>query len=197
MAYGRGGGGYGGSRGRGGKEYDNTNRFSLWQNDNARGDRDPQWTGVINVDGREYYINMWEGRGQGGKSPEFTGSIKEKDGHGGGRGGGRRDDRRDNDRRGGGYDARDNDRRYDNRNEARDERRDDYRTRADDRDDRRGGRESGGGDRGGYRRDNPDDGERRRASDLSQAPRGNPREREPGEDEPYDRNRDPNDELPF
>jgi hypothetical protein len=119
---------YGGNRGGGNKDFDNTNRGSLWENDKATSDRSPNWKGSINVDGVEYWLAMWEGKGRGERTPAFTLSVTPKDDA---RTDSRRDDRRrdhdlDRDRRGGGNDyarakaGRDDDRPRDDRDGRRD-----------------------------------------------------------------------------
>lgn len=42
------------------KQFDNTNRGILFENDRKRGDKDPDYKGSINVDGREYWLSGWE-----------------------------------------------------------------------------------------------------------------------------------------
>lgn len=40
--------------------YDNTNRGAIWPNDRMReGKQDPQFTGSLNVEGREYWVKAW------------------------------------------------------------------------------------------------------------------------------------------
>ena len=58
-------------------EYDNTNRFSLFKNEKKTKDTQPGYTGSINVDGVEYYLDAWVKDGKSGKF--FSGSIKRKD----------------------------------------------------------------------------------------------------------------------
>lgn len=72
----RGGGGRSGGRSRG--DYDNTNRGSLWVNRDANGERDPRWRGSVNVDGKEYWLAMWEGRSRNPDAPEFQVAITPK-----------------------------------------------------------------------------------------------------------------------
>jgi len=58
-------------------EYDNTNRFSLFKNEKKTKDTQPGYTGSINVEGVEYYLDAWVKDGKSGKF--FSGSIKRKD----------------------------------------------------------------------------------------------------------------------
>ena len=40
-------------------EYDNTNRGTLFRNDERKHDRSPEYSGSINVGGVEYWLNGW------------------------------------------------------------------------------------------------------------------------------------------
>ena len=60
-------------------QYDNTNRFILGINPRKRGEKDPDRTGTINIEGVEYYLNGWIGKTAAG-DPILTGSVKRKDG---------------------------------------------------------------------------------------------------------------------
>jgi hypothetical protein len=62
-------------------EYDNTNRFSLWPNREKReGKQDADFTGTINVDGKEYWINGWKKKADANpKAPSLSGTIRAKD----------------------------------------------------------------------------------------------------------------------
>lgn len=62
--------------------YDNTNRFAVWPNKNRRqGKNDPHWTGTINIDGREYWMNAWKKKDDAPENaPSVSGSVKPKDG---------------------------------------------------------------------------------------------------------------------
>jgi hypothetical protein len=41
------------------KTYDETNRFILFRNENKAEDRDPDFTGNINVDGVDHFFDAW------------------------------------------------------------------------------------------------------------------------------------------
>jgi hypothetical protein len=59
------------------QQYDNTNRWSLFKNDNRQSDKHPEYSGTLNVDGVEYFLNGWIKEGKKGRF--FSGSIKRKD----------------------------------------------------------------------------------------------------------------------
>lgn len=59
------------------QEYDRTNRWALFKNDRLQSDKSPTYTGSINVDGKDYYLNGWIRDGAKGKF--FSGTIKPKD----------------------------------------------------------------------------------------------------------------------
>lgn len=61
-------------------DYDNTNRFAVWPNKERRPDkRDAHWTGTINVEGREYWINAWKKADDASENaPSISGSIRPK-----------------------------------------------------------------------------------------------------------------------
>lgn len=63
------------------KEYDNKNRGALWSNkENMRkGKKDPSWTGSFNVEGVEYWINVWPVSSETPKAPVMSFSIKKKE----------------------------------------------------------------------------------------------------------------------
>jgi len=58
-------------------EYDNTNRWSLFKNDDRKTDKHPEYSGTLNVDGVEFWLSGWIKEGKKGKF--FSGSIKRKD----------------------------------------------------------------------------------------------------------------------
>ena|ERR1700744_6233379 len=58
-------------------EYDNTNKFSIFRNDRKETDKHPDYTGTLNVDGREFWLSAWLREGKKGKF--FSGSIKPKE----------------------------------------------------------------------------------------------------------------------
>ena len=61
-------------------EFDNTNRGALWPNKDKAQDTHADFTGTINVDGVEYFLNGWKKK-EGAKSgaPSLSVSVKRKD----------------------------------------------------------------------------------------------------------------------
>ena len=63
------------------EQYDNTNRGSIWKNDRRETEKNPHFTGVANVEGREFYVSAWKKDKDGNpKAPVVTFSFKPKDG---------------------------------------------------------------------------------------------------------------------
>lgn len=61
-------------------EYDNVNRGQIWKNENRKTDTHPQFTGSINVDGKEYWLSGWTRKeGANPKSPAMSFSINPKE----------------------------------------------------------------------------------------------------------------------
>jgi hypothetical protein len=59
-------------------EYDNTNRGVLFKNDRKEaGDKKPEYTGSLNVDGVEFFLDAWLKDGKSGKFMSV--SVKRKD----------------------------------------------------------------------------------------------------------------------
>lgn len=69
--------------------YDETNRGSIWKNDRKETDSHPDFTGSINVEGVEYWLNGWRRAPDANpKAPamKFTVRPKEQPQRGGGAG---------------------------------------------------------------------------------------------------------------
>ena len=61
-------------------DYDNTNRGSIWKNERKTKDTHPDFTGTLNVEGREYFFDAWKRKeGAPAKSPALTFKVKPKD----------------------------------------------------------------------------------------------------------------------
>lgn len=58
-------------------EYNNDNRGALFKNDQKKQYNHPDYSGSINVDGRDYYLSAWVKDGKNGKF--FSMSVKPKD----------------------------------------------------------------------------------------------------------------------
>lgn len=65
-------------------DFDNTNRGSIWKNDKKRpGKQDADFTGSLNVNGVEYWVNAWKRKeGAADKAPALSFSIRPKDDQG-------------------------------------------------------------------------------------------------------------------
>lgn len=60
------------------QEFDNTNRFVLFKQDEPKGDeRDADYSGTLNVNGAEFFIDGWVKTTQAGKRM-LSGRIKPK-----------------------------------------------------------------------------------------------------------------------
>lgn len=49
------------------KKYDNTNKGVLFRDENRRNDRSPEYTGTINILGKEYKLSAWIRESKAGK----------------------------------------------------------------------------------------------------------------------------------
>lgn len=62
------------------KEYDNTNRGSVWKNEKKEKDTHPDFTGTLDVRGEQFWVSAWKRKdGAGPKAPVLTFSVKPKD----------------------------------------------------------------------------------------------------------------------
>lgn len=64
--------------------YDNTNRGSIWKNKKKReGKQDADFTGSLNVNGVEYWVNAWKRKEDASAdAPALSFSIRPKDDQG-------------------------------------------------------------------------------------------------------------------
>ena len=59
---------------------DNTNRGAIWKNEKKEKDTHPDFTGSINVDGVEYWVNAWRRKDDAGpKAPALSFTVRPKD----------------------------------------------------------------------------------------------------------------------
>lgn len=60
--------------------YDNTNKGSIWKNEKRTSEDSPDFTGSLNVEGREFWFNAWKRKeGANEKAPALSFSIKLKE----------------------------------------------------------------------------------------------------------------------
>lgn len=62
------------------KEYDRTNKGTLGKNKRREKDTHPEYTGNINIEGREFWISGWVKTQQSTGEKFFSLSVKPKDG---------------------------------------------------------------------------------------------------------------------
>lgn len=61
--------------------YDNNNRGSIWPNKKKEKDTHPDFTGSLNVDGKDYWVSAWKRKPDAGeRAPSLTFTVKPKDG---------------------------------------------------------------------------------------------------------------------
>jgi len=61
-------------------EYDNTNRGAIWGNKKKTTENHPDFTGDINVEGKEYWVSGWKRKeGASPSSPAMSFSIRIKE----------------------------------------------------------------------------------------------------------------------
>lgn len=60
------------------EKYDNTNSGAIFKNDRKQKETHPDLGGVLNVEGKDYYINAWKKTSKAG-DPFYSLSIKLKD----------------------------------------------------------------------------------------------------------------------
>ena len=61
-------------------EYDNTNRGSIWKNDDKQSDKHPDFKGSLNVNGVDYWVSAWKRKeGANPKAPALSFTVKPKE----------------------------------------------------------------------------------------------------------------------
>ena len=61
-------------------DYDNTNRGSIWKNEKKETEKHPDFTGSLNVEGKEFWISAWKRRpDQSDKAPALSFQVRAKD----------------------------------------------------------------------------------------------------------------------
>ena len=61
-------------------EYSNENRGSIWRNERKTSDTHPDFTGTLNVDGVEYFVDAWKRKPDASeKAPALSFKVKRKD----------------------------------------------------------------------------------------------------------------------
>lgn len=61
------------------QQYDNTNRGILSRNTRREKDTHPEYTGSINIEGREYWLSGWVNEKKDGSGKFFSLSVKAKE----------------------------------------------------------------------------------------------------------------------
>jgi hypothetical protein len=61
------------------KTFDNTNHGALFRNDEKRDEKDRDYAGTLNVDGKEYWVSGWARTPKKGGQKFLSLSIKPKD----------------------------------------------------------------------------------------------------------------------
>lgn len=60
---------------------DKTNRGAIWGNARKEQESHPDFTGSMNIDGKEYWVNAWKRKPDAGpKAPALSFSVRPKDG---------------------------------------------------------------------------------------------------------------------
>jgi hypothetical protein len=60
--------------------FDNTNRGSIWKNDNKESETHPDFKGSINVEGKEFWLSAWRRKeGANPKAPALSFSVQPKE----------------------------------------------------------------------------------------------------------------------
>ena len=60
-------------------EYDNTNKGALFKNKKRETNKHPEYTGTLNVDGKEFWLSAWVKEAKTSGEKYFSMSIKAKE----------------------------------------------------------------------------------------------------------------------
>ena len=60
-------------------DYDNSNRGAIWTNEKKSTEKHPDFTGSLNVEGKDYWVSAWRGDGSNPKAPKLSISINPKE----------------------------------------------------------------------------------------------------------------------
>jgi hypothetical protein len=60
-------------------EYDNTNRGTLYRNENKQEEKHPDYSGSINVGGKDYWLSGWVKESKKDGKKFFSLSVKQKE----------------------------------------------------------------------------------------------------------------------
>lgn len=61
-------------------EYSNENRGAAWKNEDRKADTHPHFKGSINVEGKDYWLNVWYNKPEeGSRKPTFSYSVAPKE----------------------------------------------------------------------------------------------------------------------
>lgn len=62
-------------------DYDNTNRGAIWPNRKKETEKHPDFTGSLNVEGKDYWVSAWKRKLEADdRAPSLSFSVKPKDG---------------------------------------------------------------------------------------------------------------------
>jgi hypothetical protein len=63
------------------RKFDESNRGAIWKNEKKETDKHPDFTGSINVDGHDYWLNGWRRPADASaKAPSMKFTVRRKDG---------------------------------------------------------------------------------------------------------------------
>jgi len=62
------------------QDYDNTNRGSIWKNEKKETENHPDFTGSVNIEGKEFWVSAWKRKPDASeKAPALSFTVKAKD----------------------------------------------------------------------------------------------------------------------